>query len=95
MNVLRSIRRGSALIFCCGWPASIVTAIAAVIAEDSGVRQRAMATEMVCLAAAVTATLIYVVASLTAHIDDTQWAIGYSAKFVPKPGTRGDEDAPK
>lgn len=81
MNVLRSIRRGSAVAFTCGWISSIVVAATAALAESAETTNKALAVEMLCLAAAVTATLVYVIATLTAHIDDTQWAVGYSDKF--------------
>lgn len=83
MDVLRAIRKGSAVVFTCAWLATAGAAVAGALAPTGRHAAHALVAEVLFGAVAITATLTYIVAALAGHIDDTQWAIGYSGKFLP------------
>ena len=82
MDVLRSIRKGSAVVFTSCWLATIATAVTGATVANSGQLGRVLVAEIFFAAVAATATLVYVVATLTTHIDDTQWSVGYADRII-------------
>jgi hypothetical protein len=82
MNILGTIRKASAVVSSCGWLATIITALGAAMAPAEEHVGGTLAVEILFGSVAATATLVYVVAALTTHIDDTQWSIGYAERIV-------------
>jgi hypothetical protein len=94
MNVLGAIRKTSAIALGCSWLATIITALGAAMAPAEEHVGGTLAVEILFGSLAATATLVYVVAALTTHIDDTQWSIGYAERIVQQSLTDGSGKAP-
>lgn len=91
MNVLRAIRRCSAAMACATWLATVSTAVSGVFAPTAKHARLAITGEILFGSVAMTATVVYVIALMTDHFDDTQWNVGYTERLIQRPRPEGPQ----
>lgn len=91
MNVLRAIRRVSALISTAGWLATIAATLGSLLGSGGKQAGRTLAAEIFFGAIAATSTLVYVIALMTDHFDDTQWSVGYTERLIRREQSSGSQ----